>query len=242
MSEQYNESVANHYSSYRPPLHRLILARVLSERESFSDGLDIGCGTGRSSVALAKYCRHVHGLEPAQSMLDQAVPHDRVTYLCGAGERILLAANSVDVVTFAGSLYYTKSAALVAELERVCRRPALVIPYDFDVLLGDVLRQLGVLLPDAAPTYDYRVNFSDVDNFVETVVREERVTLEVTVEELAHVLLSNARRHAAFEQNYGAADPFPALTSELAAFGERRSLGANIHYSAYRLSGGVGAS
>ncbi|WP_436716151.1 class I SAM-dependent methyltransferase [Roseiconus lacunae] len=54
MAHQYTDAVASHYAAYRPPLHELILMRVISNQTRFCDGLDVGCGTGRSSGALAK--------------------------------------------------------------------------------------------------------------------------------------------------------------------------------------------
>ena len=80
MSEYYNQAVANHYSSYRPPIHKMILESVLSNEEVFSKGLDVGCGTGYSTVALAEYCLQVYGIDPSQSMLEEARPHEKITY------------------------------------------------------------------------------------------------------------------------------------------------------------------
>ena len=75
MSDQYNESVASHYSAYRPPLHQLILQRAELGTATFPIGLDVGCGTGRSSVALADFCEQVFAIDPSQPMLDAATPH-----------------------------------------------------------------------------------------------------------------------------------------------------------------------
>lgn len=53
-------------------------------------------------------------------MLEQASEAAGITYLQGTGEDIALPDSSVDIVTFAGSLSYAKSSALVQELVRVC--------------------------------------------------------------------------------------------------------------------------
>lgn len=90
MTEGYDRAVAAHYSSYRPPLHQMILQKVLSSEELFDDGLDVGCGTGYSAVALADYCLRVYGVEPSQSMLDLAMPHDKIIYLKGTSGNIPL--------------------------------------------------------------------------------------------------------------------------------------------------------
>ena len=106
MTEQYDEAVAAHYAAYRPPLHQLILQRSGIGTEQFSVGLDVGCGTGRSSAALVDFCEHVYAMDPSQSMIDAAVPHQAITYIKGSGERMPIVDQSIDIVTFAQSLQH----------------------------------------------------------------------------------------------------------------------------------------
>ena len=111
MSERYDTTAAAHYAAYRPPLHAMILARVLPPGAAFDAGLDVGCGTGYSAVALAHYCQRVYGVEPSAEMLARALPHDRVQYLAGAAEHLPLPDDSVDLIAFAGSLFYADASA-----------------------------------------------------------------------------------------------------------------------------------
>mgnify|MGYP001489720765 FL=1 len=66
---------------------------------------DVGAGTGRSSLALARSARHVIGIEYEPAMLQQARQKafgddaTRLTYLSGDARAIPLADNSVDIVT-----------------------------------------------------------------------------------------------------------------------------------------------
>jgi ubiquinone/menaquinone biosynthesis C-methylase UbiE len=55
MRERYDQVTAGHYAAYRPALHSLILRRVFSDADSFDVGLDGGCGTGHSAIALAAH-------------------------------------------------------------------------------------------------------------------------------------------------------------------------------------------
>jgi SAM-dependent methyltransferase len=237
MSEHYNQAVATHYSSYRPPLHEMILEYVLSNEKVFNKGLDVGCGTGYSAVALAKHCLHVYGIDPSQSMLEKARPHEKITYQQGTGEDLPLPDKSVDVVTFAGSLFYTKSEQLIKELKRVCRNRALVIPYDFEVLLDDVLLQCGINLEEAGSDYEYEVNFSDSADFIEIVIGNEQIDLEVTAVELAHILLSSSQHYEAFVEKYDISDPFLVLVTELERAKEQQCLKVNIYFSKYQPNG-----
>ena len=236
MSEHYNQVVANHYSSYRPPLHKMILEFVLSSEDVFNKGLDVGCGTGYSTVALAEYCVQVYGVDPSQPMLEEARPHKKITYQQGSGEDLPLADKSVDVVTFAGSLFYAKPELLIKELKRVCQKGALVIPYDFEVLLDDVLLQCDINLEKTASDYDHRINFSNRADFIEITVGNEQINLDVTASELAHILLSSSRRYEAFVEKYDVSDPFIILVRELErVYGQQCLLKVNTYFSKYQL-------
>lgn len=236
MTEHYDRIAAAHYSSYRPPLHQLILRKTLTNEGPFGDGLDVGCGTGYSAVALADHCLRVYGVEPSESMLDRSIPHERITYLKGTGGNIPLPDHSVDLVTFAGSLFYAKSDALLGELKRVCRSRALAAPYDFEVLLDDVLRLCGVDGDESDIHYDYAINLSGSPMFKEVLVGRDQVSLEVTAAQLAHITLSESRYRRAFVERYGLSDPFAALTKDLKAMRESHTLRANIFYAKYEIA------
>ena len=235
MTELYNKEIATHYAAFRPPLHQVILAKVLARGERFSAGLDVGCGTGYSTVALAEYSHAVLGIDPSLSMLDEALPHERITYSQGSGEEIPLSNDAVDVVTFAGSLFYAKSDALTSELRRVCRPEAVVIVYDFEILLDHFLRNWGISAPELEGGYDHELNFSGVAGFEEIIVGNEQVQVDASVEELAHVLLSDLYRYEAFVAFYGTRDPFRALINDLGRLGDSLSLRANVFFASYHL-------
>ena len=234
---RYTQAVAKHYAAYRPPLHQLILRRALLGMERFADGLDVGCGTGRSSVALAEFCRHVSAIDPSQSMLDAAISHDAITYMQGSGESIPLPDNSIDIVTFAGSLFYVDAEAGVREINRICRSDALIVPYDFEILIGGILRRFGLETYAQQSTYNHCANLSTFPDFTEGLVERDRVELDVLATDLAHVLLADAARHDAFTRRYNTSDPFERLVADLDSTNERIVVRADIFYSAYRLAG-----
>jgi SAM-dependent methyltransferase len=239
MTERYDEMAAAHYSAYRPPLHRIIMKRVLADDEWFAAGLDVGCGTGYSAIALAGHCDRVCGLDPSPSMLARAAPHDRVSYVLGTGERIPLVSGSVGVVTLAGSLFYADTNATGEEITRVCPQ-GLVVVYDFEVLLEDVLRRLEFSVSAGGSAYDHRANFSGVPGFTGLMAGSDRVSMHVTAAELAHVLLSDSHRFDFFAGRYRASDPFQSIVSELPTVFDRGAIEADIYYSKYRLGDEIG--
>jgi len=93
--------------------------------------LDLGCGTGRFSEALAsRFDANVVGVDPSAKMLEQAqAKHhsSRVRYAMGRGEEIPLPGRSVDLVFMSMVFHHFKSPALVArECGRVLRDGGLV--------------------------------------------------------------------------------------------------------------------
>ncbi|HEV2121800.1 MAG TPA: class I SAM-dependent methyltransferase [Chloroflexota bacterium] len=237
MRERYDQVAAAHYAAYRPPLHSLILQRVFSEAEFFDVGLDVGCGTGYSAIALAAHSAHVYGVDLSPAMLRQAAPHEKVSYHSGSAEGIPLPEHAVDVVTFAGSLSYTDRAATGAELRRVCRGGAIAVAYDFEIRLEEVLQRFGVEPQAQNSAYDHQANVSEIAGFELLDVGSGRVRLTLTASELAHLLLSDSNRFDRFAEGFGVPDPFPKLRSELDQDNAERRLEADIYYSKHRVIG-----
>ncbi|CZF77631.1 putative methyltransferase YcgJ [Grimontia celer] len=236
MSDQYNDNISKHYAAYRPPLHQLILKTALPESQLFACGLDIGCGTGVSSVALSRHCESVIGIDPSESMIGQAEPTELIRYCVGSGENLPLEEKSVDIVTFAGSLSYAKSDALVQELKRVCRQKAWVVVYDFEVHLNPVMESLGIKMQASPSDYDHAINFSDVQQFNELAVKKETVSLEVTAEQLAHVLFSSTNRYSKLTKAFGGENAFENVEAKLEESGEQLSIEADIYVSSYQIN------
>lgn len=85
--------------------------------------VDLGCGTGRFSEALAAHFEaEVVGIDPSNKMLDQARRklHDhRVRYEVGRGEAIPLPNDSVDLIFMSMCFHHFEDPMLVG---RECRR------------------------------------------------------------------------------------------------------------------------
>ncbi|HEY0004364.1 MAG TPA: class I SAM-dependent methyltransferase [Pyrinomonadaceae bacterium] len=93
------------------------------EKQRISNILDLGCGTGRFSEALAvHFDAEVIGIDPSKKMLEQArrkLRHRRVRYEPGCGEAIPLPNNSVDLIFMSMIFHHFEHPILAA---RECRR------------------------------------------------------------------------------------------------------------------------
>ena len=235
MNERYDSTAARHYAAYRPPLHRLILERAIRPNESYQVGLDVGCGTGYSAVALTKYCDRVFGLDSSRSMLDAAQRHPRITYVHGSGDALSqLPVQVFDVVTFAGSMFYAKTDALRKELVRVCPLGGMIIVYDFEVLLSDVMAEVGVDFTEVPSGYDYHANLSGWAEFTVDSSGAEQIRLDVSKTDMAHLLLADSNRYDALLNRFPKGNLFESLVDYLSSLRGETQLLANIYFTSYR--------
>lgn len=111
--------------SYAPEVLDLWMSTVSSyvDDRAVTSILDLGCGTGRFSEALAvHFDAEVIGIDPSKKMLEQARSKhldQRVRYQVGSAEAIPLPDDSVDLVFMSMIFHHLDDPALAA---RECRR------------------------------------------------------------------------------------------------------------------------
>jgi ubiquinone/menaquinone biosynthesis C-methylase UbiE len=160
------------------------------------DIVDVGCGTGESSLALAEHAAHVVGVEPESAMLALAVEAlaarqvSNVTFVNGSADMIPLANDSVDVVT-----------AITAPLDptealRVLKLNGLILRLDIapDWYGGDLNRIIDHPTPDITEKSrelieDWGFSFLDYD-----CVQDYGSTAEI-VRTYGFIFGRNAIRH-----------------------------------------------
>ncbi len=194
MSEEYDQITASHYAAYRPDLHLKILHEYFAGNNKHKNALDIGCGTGHSSIALATFCDKVIGIDPSQHMLQNALLHPGVEYARYNDEKLDFANDYFDIITFAGSLYYARSQHLLNELVRVSTHNAKVLVYDFEIYLEKICAELKMdSSPKEKSEYDHKANFSELDQKSITIEREhsKSYSVNISIANLSHLLLSS---------------------------------------------------
>lgn len=212
----YGPDVAAHYAAFRPSLHGLLLQRALGEGR-FAFGVDVGSGTGVSTLALAAHCEAVVGVEPSAAMRHRATPHPRVRYVDGRTDDVPLGNAVADVVTLAGVLSYANTPATHAELRRICRPGATVVCYDFSLDLGPLLAPFGLPPADAPEGYDHAASLHGAPGFAWVDGATEKIALMLTPAEQAHVLLADDVRYPRLAAQARGANPFAWLVAQLDA-------------------------
>ncbi|GIH21213.1 class I SAM-dependent methyltransferase [Rugosimonospora africana] len=126
-----SERVAAAYAFDRPAVHERIL-RSLRLAGRRRHALDIGCGAGVSTAALASLAERVTGLEPVRTMLTHRhAVAPRAAFAIGRAERLPFAAGTFDLVAAAGSLNYADLPVALTEAARVLTPDGTLVVYDF---------------------------------------------------------------------------------------------------------------
>jgi len=235
MLNEYDEVTAEHYSAYRPKLHSLILKDNLDKQEYFNLGLDIGCGTGNSSIALSKFCKKVVGIDPIDAMLAKAIKDQKVLYRSMPPNLLEFNNNLFDVVTFAGSLYYAKSQRLLDEIVRISLPKAKIIVYDFDVVLEDILNHLELYTHlNHISRYNHQANFSSLNSSRVEIMESNKkeYKIDINISELTHLLLSAKDTYRFLKFRY-ADDIYNKTKQQLALKFKSTTLTAESYYIKY---------
>jgi len=120
------------YAHGRPYHHPRSLARIHAALgvDTVSRALDVACGTGMSSVALAEHAGTVVGLDISAEMLRAARTAPNVAYMLGSAERMPFPAATFDAVTCCSGVHWFDQHRFFAELQRVLRPDGWVGLYD----------------------------------------------------------------------------------------------------------------
>ena len=101
--------------------------------------VDLGSGTGFSTVLWAQRARQIIGIEPnremriqAERLLSLSSHGERIQYLDGLSTQTGLVSSSVDIVTCSQSLHWMEPEPTFAEVARILRPGGLFVAYDYD--------------------------------------------------------------------------------------------------------------
>ena len=128
------DDIAKGYGAARPAVHPVVVEQAFQRlgAESHHRILDVGCGAGASTRALAPWANELVGVDPEIQMIRRAREIGGApSYAVGTAEAIPVASNAVDVLTAAGALNFVDLGRFRAEAARVLRADGVIVVYDF---------------------------------------------------------------------------------------------------------------
>lgn len=131
--------VAALYARGRPFYHPVVIARMrraLRLRAPLPLALDVGCGTGLSTIALTAVAERVVGVDSSAAMLARAAASPCVEYRQAPAEALPLADGACALVTAASAFHLFDREAFLREAKRVLIPGGWFVLYD-NALTGE---------------------------------------------------------------------------------------------------------
>jgi len=206
-----HSSAAQRYAAARPYFHPLVMHRITSFTGifNFSHVLDVACGTGQSSRALADVADHVNSIDISPAMIEEAESHERVRYHVASAEAIPFPNRSFDLVTVGLAFHWFDQAEFLREMHRVLKTDAWLVIYTsgfFGEMVEDpsfsewAQKKYPEKFP-APPRHNTGVAVDSVEPFGFALQNTEKFTHTeiMTAEELTSYLLTQTNVIAAVE-------------------------------------------
>jgi ubiquinone/menaquinone biosynthesis C-methylase UbiE len=127
------KSVAERYTKYRPYFHPLVIEKIreyLQLQRPVRFAVDVGCGSGHSTVALKEIADLVAGLDISRDMLDFAERKSDIHYIQAAAERLAIKSNSADLLTTSMAYHWFNPEQFFAETKRILKDGAWLIIFN----------------------------------------------------------------------------------------------------------------
>jgi len=112
---------ADDYTRYRPGYPSELFAWLAAQAAGRETAWDCGCGNGQASVGLTPYYRRVLATDPSRQQIDNARPHEQISYRVATAEESGLEDGSIDLVLVAQALHWFDFDRFYAEVRRVIR-------------------------------------------------------------------------------------------------------------------------
>lgn len=128
-----SRSAAARYAQGRPYFHAQVVRRIkdrLALAAPVPQAIDVGCGTGLSTVTLTEIATRVVGVDSAAAMVTLAPSDARITYLVAPAERLPVEDGCFDLMTVSSALHWIDADPFFAEARRVLRPGAPLVVYD----------------------------------------------------------------------------------------------------------------
>lgn len=130
---------ADLYDQHRPQAPKAVI-EILSnylEREA-ELVMDLGCGTGLSTMIWSGHAGRIIGVEPNDGMRQQALAklrktdEDKIGFVKGFSNQLEVADESVDVITCSQSFHWMEPVSTLQEAGRVLKPGGIFATYDCD--------------------------------------------------------------------------------------------------------------
>jgi ubiquinone/menaquinone biosynthesis C-methylase UbiE len=127
------KTAAERYAQGRPFFHAVVIRRAkefLPLALPMARALDVGCGTGHSSVALKEMAEAIVGVDASMEMIAHAPRDARLAYAVALAERLPFGGRAFELMTLSQVSHWLDRKVFFAEARRVLCPAAWLLIYD----------------------------------------------------------------------------------------------------------------
>ncbi|XP_054715794.1 putative methyltransferase DDB_G0268948 [Uloborus diversus] len=138
-ADQYHAEI---YSAFRPNIPTVLAEKIKSSLKeeyhgSLDRAVDVGCGSGQSTIILADHFRKVWGIDASEAQIHEANnsrTHPNITYVSAPAEILPFRDQSVQLVTAAACLHWFQMDIFFSEVRRVLVHNGIFAAYTYHSL------------------------------------------------------------------------------------------------------------
>jgi ubiquinone/menaquinone biosynthesis C-methylase UbiE len=127
------KSAAERYAKGRPFYHPQVIDRIKSYmeiKEPFEHAIDVGCGTGLSTIALKEIANKIVGTDISSEMIAFASPDPKIKYFTAPAEELPVEDKDFELMTLSSVFHWIDRNKFFKEARRVLRSQGWMIIYD----------------------------------------------------------------------------------------------------------------
>jgi SAM-dependent methyltransferase len=128
-----SKSAAERYTAGRPRFHALVVEQIrafLAQAWPVKRAVDVGCGTGLSTVALKEIAVRIVGVDMSPEMIALAERDGRIEYSVADAARLPFAEDAFDLMTLSSAFHWLERSEFLKEAGRVLCPGGWLIVYD----------------------------------------------------------------------------------------------------------------
>lgn len=135
MKEYFRSNeLARRYRIYRPQVQSQVLQDLATSAQhpTFPRALDVGCGTGHSTLPLAAIAQEVYACDPSRAMLREAQGHGTdVPLVRSRAEQLPFDKSCIDLITVSLAFHWLDQVRFLEEAGRILRPGGELWVYHF---------------------------------------------------------------------------------------------------------------
>jgi ubiquinone/menaquinone biosynthesis C-methylase UbiE len=135
MAKDLFSNQASLYAQYRPGYPQELYEYILQHVNNRQMAWDCATGNGQAAIELARYFEKVMATDISEKQLQQAQPHEKITYTVSTAEQTPFDSNSFDCITVAQAYHWFQFEAFGKEVMRIAKPGAIVAIWGYSLVV-----------------------------------------------------------------------------------------------------------